>query len=335
MEIAVFEVSESERSDFARLAEGHDVRFFDGPLTGENAGEFSGVDVVSPFIYSELGGPVLDMLPGLRLIATRSTGYDHIDLESCAERDIAVSNVPTYGENTVAEHVFALLLAISHRIVQAANRVQRGEFSLAGLQGFDLAGRVMGVIGTGTIGRHAIRIARGFEMEVVAFDVQRDDDAAAELGFRYVEMDELLGRSDVITLHVPGGEATHHLLSTEEFDRMKEGVVVINTSRGGVVDSLALLRAVSDGKVAAAGLDVLEEEPAIREEAELLGAVFAEEHDPRTILGDCVMLRLRDVLITPHSAFNTREAARQIVDTTIDNVIAFADGHPQNVVTEE
>lgn len=332
MRIAVFETSESARDAFAALVEGHDVRFSDESLSKENAADYADVEVVSPFIYSDVDRPVLEQLDSLAMVATRSTGYDHIDLGECEKRGVTVSNVPTYGENTVAEHVFALLLAISHRIVEAANRVQRGEFSLAGLQGFDLAGRVMGVVGTGTIGQRTSRIAKGFDMDVVAFDVHPDEELARELGFRYVEMEELLAAADVISLHVPGGQSTHHLISTEEFDAMKEGVVVINTSRGSVLDSLALLRAVSDGKVAAAGLDVLEEEPVIREEAELLSTVFERQHDAQAVLTGCVMLRLREVLITPHSAFHTREAVQQIIDTTIANIEAFADGRAQNVV---
>jgi len=332
MKIAVFEADERLEESFGELASEHDVRFCEGTLSADNAGDHADAEVVSPFTYSTLDAEVLDQLPALEMIATRSTGYDHIDVERCTERDIVVSNVPAYGQNTVAEHVFALLLALSHHIVEAANRVQRGEFSAAGLQGFDLAGRVMGVVGTGAIGRHTARIAKGFEMEVVAFDVAPDEEAAGRLGFRYVGIDELLGRSDVVSLHVPGGESTRHLLAAPQFEAMKEGVVVINTSRGEVIDSEALLEALSSGKVAAAGLDVLEEEPAIREEAELLDAVVGREHDERTLLTDCAFLRLRNVLITPHSAFHTREAVREIVDTTVENIRAFASGHPQNVV---
>ncbi|MBN2204278.1 MAG: hydroxyacid dehydrogenase [Thermoleophilia bacterium] len=333
MKIIVFESDERLVESFGGLASEHDVRFCEETLSAENAGDHADAEVVSPFTYSTLDAEVLVRLSELQMIATRSTGYDHIDMERCAERDIMVSNVPAYGQNTVAEHVFALLLAVSHNIVEAANRVQRGEFSAAGLQGFDLAGRTMGVIGTGAIGRHTVRIATGFKMDVLAFDIAPDEELAGRLGFRYVAMDELLAQSDVVSLHVPGGESTHHLLSAPQFGAMKEGVIVINTSRGEVIDSPALLEALSSGKVAAAGLDVLEEEPAIREEAELLSAVFDREHDPRAILTQCAFVRLRNVLITPHSAFHTREAVQEIIDTTIENIRGFASGHPQNVVS--
>lgn len=333
MKIVVFEGAGRDRVVFGRFAGHHELVFDDDRLTAENAGDYADADIISPFIYSELDGAVLDQLKALKLIATRSTGYEHIDIEKCRERGIVVSNVPRYGEETVAEHVFALLLALSHHIVQAVNRVQRGEFSLQGMLGFDLFGKTIGVIGTGAIGQHVVRIAKGFQMHVVAFDVQRDEEAAKQLGFTYVDLDELLRASDVISLHVPGGRATYHMIGAKQFDTMKEGVVVINTSRGSVLDSQALLHAVAIGRVAAAGLDVLEEEPVIREEAELLSSVFTREHDLATVLTDCVMMRLKNVIITPHSAFHTEEAVGQILDTTADNIAAFLEGAPQNVVS--
>ncbi len=171
-------------------------------------------------------------------------------------------------------------------------------------------------------------------MEVLAYDVVQDEKAADRLGFRYAEMDELLSNSDVITLHVPANEKTHHLLSVEEFGKMKDGVVLINTARGSVVDIQALVRAFSEGKVAAAGLDVLPDEPVIREEAELLRSVYRKKYDLETLLSNHILLRLRDVIITPHSAFNTREAVERILNTTVENIAAYARGEPQNVVVE-
>lgn len=333
MKIAVFEASSRDREVLGGLAEQHELLFADDQLTAENVGEYADADIVSPFIYSELQGAVLDELKALKMIATRSTGYEHIDIATCRKRGIVVSNVPRYGEETVAEHAFALLLALSHHVVEAVSRTQRGEFSLSGLLGFDLSGKTLGVIGTGAIGQHVARIAKGFQMHVVAFDVRRDQEAAERLGFAYVDLDELLRLADVISLHVPGGPATYHLIGAQQFAAMKHGVVVINTSRGSVVDSQALLHAVATGKVAAAGLDVLEEEPVIREEAELLSAVYTREHDLATVLSDCLMMRLKNVIITPHSAFYTKEAVAQILETTADNIRAFLAGAPQNLVS--
>ncbi|BBA32702.1 D-isomer specific 2-hydroxyacid dehydrogenase [Methylocaldum marinum] len=214
----------------------------------------------------------------------------------------------------------------------ASIRTARGNFSQEGLRGFDLRGKTLGVIGTGDIGRHAATIARGFGMEVLAYDVKPDPALARELGFRYVDMNALLGAADVVTLHVPGGPATRHLLSTEQFDAMKPGVILINTARGNVVDIEALLHALAEGKVAAAGLDVLPEEPVIREEAELLRSYFAREHKLNTLLANHVLLRMRKVVITPHSAFNTREAVQRILDTTKQNIDAYLEGKPINLV---
>jgi D-lactate dehydrogenase len=332
VKISVFEAENWERATFQRLAGGHDIRFESRPLDRDLARRHADADAISTFIYSALSAGVLELFDELGLIATRSTGFDHIDVGWCREHAVTISNVPSYGKNTVAEHVFALLLALSHHLVEAADRTRRGDFSQTGLQGFDLLGRTMGVIGTGDIGRHTIRIAQGFGMDVVAFDIAPNDNLECDLGFHYVDMQELLRRSDVVSLHVPGGPKTHHLIGTDEFRALKRGTILINTSRGSVVDTGALLRALSDGTVAAAGLDVLEEEPTVREEAELVRSVFSREHDLETLLGDHILLRMRNVLITPHSAFNTREAVQRILDTTRENIAAYAAGKPRNVV---
>ena len=301
-------------------------------LGPDDAARFAEAEVISTFIYSELSRKVLEQLPELRMIATRSTGYDHIDTDFCAARGITVCNVPHYGENTVAEHVFALLLALSHRLPEAIERAKAGPFSPQGLQGFDLAGKTIGVIGAGSIGRHVIRIAKGFAMEVLASDPHGDPELARDLGFRFVELDELLASSDVVTLHVPASNATHHMLAAEQFARMKPGAVLINTARGSLVEPQALVEALRSGKLAFAGLDVLEEEPLIREEAELISSSFAERHDLQNLVADYVLLRMPNVIVTPHNAFNTREAIERIVHTSVANIAAFLSGNVQNVV---
>jgi D-lactate dehydrogenase len=333
MKISVFEAEPWEQESFEALKGDHEIRFAEEALDKENGKEHEDADVISTFIYSNLGVDVLEAFKNLRLISTRSTGFDHIELEYCASRDITVCNVPTYGENTVAEHVFALLLTISHNLTEAIDRTRKGDFSQKGLRGFDLMGKRIGVIGTGSIGQCVVKIAKGFQMDVVAFDVNPSQDASDHLGFSYVGLDELLETSDVVTLHVPGSAATRHLLSSSQFDQMKRGVVLINTSRGSVVDVKALIRALEDGTVSAAGLDVLPEEPVIREEAELLHSVFQERHELSTLLADHVLMRLRNVFVTPHSGFNTKEAVRRILQTTVENITAFARGTPQNVIS--
>ena len=333
MKIAVFEVEDWERDAVQTLSDRHEIAFSHEPLDSpEEAQRHADAQVLSPFIYSDLDADMLRRFPALELVVTRSTGFDHIDTEYCRDNGIMVCNVPTYGDNTVAEHVFGLLLAISHRLPEAVDRTRRGDFSQQGLRGFDLRGKTLGVVGTGAIGRYVIEIARGFRMRVLAYDVRQDEELEITLGFRYCSLDEVLARSDIITLHVPYNEHTHHLLDDAAFQKMKQGVVIINTARGGLIDIRALVRGLADGKVSAAGLDVLPEEPTIREEAELLHSIFREEHDLAALLADHILLRLRNVIITPHSAFNTQEAIERILHTTVENIVAYEQGKPQNVV---
>lgn len=332
MKIVVFEVEKREAAAFERITPGNNVVLAREPLMETNAATHADAEIVSPFVYSQIDRATLKRMPALKLIATRSTGYDHIDVAACVECGIRVCNVPSYGENTVAEHVFALLLAISHRLPEAMERARGDRFSPEGLQGFDLAGKTLGVVGAGHIGRHVIRIAKGFAMEVVAHDTCTDPALAAALGFRYVTLEELYPAADVISLHLPATEETHNLLSEAAFARMKDGVVVINTARGSIIDSHALIVALNSGKVAAAGLDVLPDEPLIREEAELISSIYEGAHDLRNLVADHVLLRMRNVIVTPHSAFNTHEAVQRIVEITVSNIEAFLRGRAQNEV---
>ena len=332
MKIVIFETEPREAPEFDALKPGHDLVLTDKPLRAENAAPYAEAQVISTFIYSKLDRAVLAQFPALQLIATRSTGYDHIDTAWCAEHGVTVCNVPIYGENTVAEHVFALLLTISHRLREAMERARSGHFSPRGLEGFDLQGKTLGVVGTGNIGRHVIRIARGFGMEVVAFDVKPDEALASKLGVRYATMEELLATADIVTLHVPALPQTEHLIDAAAFAHMKQGAVLINTARGGVIDTRALIEALLSGKLAAAGLDVLPDEPLIREEAELISSIYDNKRDIRDLVADHVLLNMPNVVITPHSAFNTREAIQRITTTTVSNIVSFLAGEPVNVV---
>jgi D-lactate dehydrogenase len=232
MHIFACDLEDWEKEKFKQLDNEHQVEFCTEKLTQGTAETAKETEVLSVFINSELSAELLRKLPRLKLIATRSTGVDHIDLDYCKEHDITVSNVPTYGDNTVAEHVFALLLNISHRLTESIDRTRRGDFSQVGLQGFDLQNKTFGVVGTGSIGAYVIGIARGFNMEVLAFDVKPDEQLRRKLGFEYVTMDTLLQDSDVISVHVPLTPKTHHLISEQQFRKMKKGVILINTSRG-------------------------------------------------------------------------------------------------------
>jgi D-lactate dehydrogenase len=236
MKIAAFETEPWEAQALGALAPAHDLVCVEAPLSPANVAEHVDCEVATTFLRSQLTAQTLAKLPRLKLLATRSTGVDHIDLDYCRAHGIAVANVPDYGDATVAEHAFALLLAVSRRVVQAAERTRRGDFSTAGLRGFDLAGRTLGVVGAGGIGRHVIGIARGFGMSVLAFDLRPDLAVAQALGFAYASLDEVLTRADVLSLHVPGGAATRDLIGERELARLKPGAVLINTARGGVVN---------------------------------------------------------------------------------------------------
>lgn len=334
MKIAVFEAEERERKNFEKLCTKHNVVFIDAPLRPGMV-QHTDADIITTFIYSELDASVLSQFPDLKLVATRSTGFDHIDAAYCAEHEIGVCNVPYYGSNTVAEHVFALLLSLSHRMPEAADRAQRGLFSPFGLQGFDLAGKTFGVVGTGGIGRNVIRIAKGFDMDVIAFDVFAKDELAQEMGFRYVALEELLTTADIVSLHVPSLPSTHHMLRRETIATMKDGAVIINVSRGDLIETSALIEALTTGKIAAAGLDVLPDEPMIREEATLVHSILENRDEMRTLVANHILMRMRNVIVTPHSAFNTKEAVDRICATTVDNIVSYLNGAPVNLVRKK
>lgn len=334
MKIAVFETQEWEHEACLRLQPEHEVVCLREALNARTAPAHSDAEAITTFVNSRMDAAVLSRFSDLCLIATRSTGYDHIDLDYCKAHGITVCNVPDYGDATVAEHAFALLLAISRRVTDAVERTRRGDFSQGGLRGFDLRGKILGVIGTGRIGRRAIEIAKGFGMSVLAFDLYPNEDSARALGFRYADLADVLANADALTLHVPATPQTENLISDREFAAMKKGAVLINTARGGIVDVAALVRALNDKKLRAAGLDVLPAEPMIREEAEIFRAGRGDtETDLRALLADHMLLRFPNVLITPHIAFNSEEALARILDTTLENIAAFARAKPQNLVT--
>ncbi|MGB3681782.1 MAG: NAD(P)-dependent oxidoreductase [Rubrobacteraceae bacterium] len=328
--------TEMEASEKSYLSEtlARDVSLKAIPGTSGEAvsrGLLDDVEILMPFIHSAVGREELEAMPNLRFIATRSTGYDHIDLEAAAERGIPVSNVPAYGENTVAEHAFALILALSRKVHHAWTRTQRGDYALEGLRGFDLYGKTLGVIGAGAIGLHVIRIAKGFGMKVLAFDVNQNQLLSDVLDFSYADLDELLENSDIVTLHAPAIPATHHLINEDTLAKMKPESLLINTARGSLVDTAALAAALDEGRLGGAGLDVFEGEEFMQHEDELLYQTGAEDK-LRLLLRAHALQRRPEVVITPHIGFNSEEALHRILDTTAENVRAFLAGEPKNLV---
>lgn len=310
------------------------VEVFKEPLHSRSVAMAPDAEIVSVFIYSEVTKEVLDAMPNLKMVATRSTGFDHIDLPECTKRGIVVSNVPRYGETTVAEHTFGLILALSRQIHHAVQRTTKMDFTTAGLRGFDLYGKTIGVIGAGSIGMHVIRIAKGFGMNVLAFDAQPQQLLAEVLGYKYVSLDELLAESDVISIHVPLLPSTYHLINHESIKKIKRGAILINTARGGIVEISAIVEALNDGILCGVGLDVIEGEENVREEAQLIAESLPVEA-LRTIVQSYALLQRDNVIITPHIGFYSVEAEERIMDTTINSIRAFREGHPINVVNPE
>lgn len=292
------------------------------------AGDLKEASVLSVFINSKVDGKLMDALPKLRFITTRSTGFDHIDLKAAKERGIPVSNVPAYGENTVAEHTFALILSLSRNLRKAYLRTLQNNFSIDGLMGFDLKKKTLGVIGTGHIGLNVIRMALGFGMKVVAFDVKEQPFLSEILSFDYVSLEELLRRSDVISLHAPYLPSTRHIINKNNIGQIKPGAVLINTARGGLVETGALVDALDKKILSGAGLDVLEEEEYLLEEKRLLEGVETEEHwrKLQTTLKNHVLLHRENVIYTPHMAFYSYEAVQRILLCTVENIKSFLEG---------
>lgn len=331
--IAFFELEEWEKDYIRNALPDVELNLSSDKLTIENAGDASDCECIAVFIYSKVSKEIIDKLPNLKLITTMSTGFDHIDIDACTGRGISVCNVPVYGANTVAEHTFALILALSRKLVDSVDRTKKGDFTLDGLRGFDIKGKTLGVIGCGNIGRHVIKIAKGFDMDVIVFDVHKDEQKAKEMGFRYVEFDELLSDSDIITIHAPYNEHTHHMINKDNISKIKKGAYLINTSRGGLIETEALSNALKEGILAGAGLDVLEEECTIKEEKELLSHEFMKTCDLTTVLENHMLMQMENVIITPHNAFNSKEALTRILDTTIENIKACMKGEYINKVT--
>jgi D-lactate dehydrogenase len=300
---------------------GHDLTFLEARLTAETAALAEGYEVVCPFVNDVLDRAVVEQLAkgGTRLLALRSAGYSHVDVQVAADHGIAVAHVPAYSPFAVAEHAVALILALDRKIYRSYARVREGNFSLDGLLGFDLRGRTVGVVGTGAIGRQLARIMLGFGCAVVAFDPVENDELRSD-GVRYAPLADVLASADILSLHSPLTPATHHLIDRRAIGRMKDGVMLINTSRGGLIDTEAVIDGLKSERIGALGLDVYEEE----------AGVFFEDLSGR-ILKDDVLARLLtfpNVLITAHQAFFTREALEAIAEATLANVSAFERREP-------
>ncbi|MDZ7726775.1 MAG: 2-hydroxyacid dehydrogenase [Dehalococcoidia bacterium] len=329
MQVAVFSAKNYDRVFLERANEGHGhtFHFVDARLSSETAALARGIPVVCPFVNDVLDEPVLEQLAanGTRHIALRSAGFNHVALSAAERLGLVVSRVPAYSPHAVAEHTVALMLSLSRHVHRAFSRVREGNFALEGLLGFDFYGKTVGIVGTGKIGQRVAHIMLGFGCRVLAYDIMPDPECR-ELGVEYVSREELFESSDIITLHCPLTPETDHLIDDRAIARMKQGVMIINTGRGALVDTLAVIEALKTGKIGYLGLDVYEEE----------ADLFFEDRSRFVITDDTFarLLTFPNVLITGHQGFFTREAMQAIAETTLANITAFErDGEPLHRVT--
>lgn len=325
MNITIFDLKPWEKNLFSKSLKKHKVTYFTEPIQKINIKKLQKTEIISCFITSKIDKKIIDQLPNLKLVATRSTGFDHIDCKELEKRKIKVMNVPSYGENTVAEHTFALILTLSRNIHQSYLRTLKHNFSIDGLKGFDLCQKTLGVIGTGRIGSHVIRIAKGFEMKVVAYDGFPNKALAKQLDFKYVSLKELLKQSDIITLHLPFSKQTEHIINLNNIKYIKKGALLINTARGGLIQTTALIKALNENIISEVGLDVLEEENLILEEHHLLPHGRKHRKALGMVIKNHKLLKRNNVIFTPHIAFFSQEAVDRITKSTIENILAF---HP-------
>lgn len=319
MRVDVFSAKPHDLEFLTLAAEGSglDLRFHEARLGEDSAALARGAKVICAFVNDDLGAGVIGRLGelGVAMIALRCAGFNHVDQRAARDAGVVVARVPAYSPHAVAEHAVGLILTLNRKTHRAYNRVREGNFALDGLMGFDMCGKVVGIVGTGLIGTVLARILSGFDCKVLAFDPQPNVECKS-LGVNYVPMNELFERSDIISLQCPLTPATHHLINADAIAAMKRGVMLINTSRGAVVDTRAVIGGLKTGQLGALGLDVYEEE----------GDLFFEDFSGSYISDDIFarLLTFPNVLITGHQGFFTQEALTAIATTTIANVLAFA-----------
>ncbi|MFP4233532.1 MAG: 2-hydroxyacid dehydrogenase [Nitriliruptoraceae bacterium] len=321
MRIAFYSTKSYDRASFEETNEqhGHDITFLEARLQPNTAALADGHDVVCAFVNDRLDTESVHRLAdaGIELLALRSAGFNHVDIDAAAERGVTVVRVPAYSPYAVAEHTVGLMLAVDRRLHRAYNRVRDGNFSLEGLLGFDLRSKRVGIIGTGKIGQITARILRGFGCSLRAYDPYPNDEVR-DYGVRYVDLDTLFAECDVISLHCPLTPETHHIINAESIAKMKDGVMIVNTSRGPLVDTVAAIDGLKTGKIGNLALDVYEEE----------GDLFFEDLSDQVITDDVFsrLLTFPNVIITAHQAFFTREAMANIAQTTLTNISTFSRG---------
>lgn len=334
IKLSFFDTSEDQKkilqNQFATQKQ-FELNFCNKSLDKHTASKIKNTQGIGIFIQSEINKEILDLLSNLKVIATMSTGFDHIDLQQCKKRNITVCNVPAYGDNTVAEYAFGLILALARKLKPTFDRVERGIFNRAGLQGVDIKGKTLGLIGTGKIGSHVAKLGSAFEMKLIAYDPKPDKKLKKKYGVSYLSLEDLAKESDVISLHVPYNESTHHMINSELIRMFKPNVLLVNTSRGKVVDTKAIVNSLREGKLGGVALDTFEGEEVWIEE-EFLRRDDLPAIPLRQAMENFFILRSEKAILTPHNAFNTKEALERILITSADNLKAYFSGDPENIV---
>jgi len=319
MKLALFNTKSYDRVYFNRYNTDHSLKFYDSPLNSESVELLSDCEGVCVFVNDQLNATVIDRLAAknIKIIALRCAGFNNVDLKAAQAQSIAVVRVPAYSPHAVAEHAVALIMTLNRKTHKAYNRIREGNFSLERLTGFDLFGKTVGVIGTGKIGEAFAKIMKGFGCRVLAYDIQPNPELVA-FGVEFVTLNDLYTASDIISLHCPLTPQTNHLINEETLQRMKPNAMLINTSRGGLIDTKAVIKVLKSGQLGYLGIDVYEQE------ADLFFNDFSE-----SIIQDDVLMRLMsfpNVLITAHQGFFTEEALTQIAQTTFQNLTDFEAG---------
>eukprot|EP00698_Gefionella_okellyi_P003661 TRINITY_DN13429_c0_g1_i1.p1 TRINITY_DN13429_c0_g1~~TRINITY_DN13429_c0_g1_i1.p1 ORF type:complete len:346 (+),score=58.49 TRINITY_DN13429_c0_g1_i1:44-1039(+) len=330
MKVAVFSYHEYDRKSFeSTSAEGVEFEWHKTPLNPSTARLAAGCDGVCAFVNDDLSSGTLEALAqgGTKIIALRCAGFNNVDLDAAQRLNITVARVPCYSPYSVAEHAMALILSLNRKIYRAIARVKESNFSLDGLLGFDLHGKTVAIIGTGKIGAVFAQICRGFGMNILLYDVYQSKELIAQ-GFTYTTLDRCLAEADIISLHVPLLPTTEHMINAEALGKMKQGVMLINTSRGKLVDTRAVIAALKTGKLGALGLDVYEEEDKLHFFEDNSGSVQSDDVFAR-------LMTFPNVIVTGHQAFFTQEALSNIASATIGNLQEFAQsGKCTNVVSK-
>lgn len=323
MKVGVFSTKSYDRTflEAANVDGQHDLVFFEPRLTLETSVLATGLTAICAFVNDQLDAKTLSAIAqtGVRLIALRSAGFNHVDLAAARDLELTLLRVPAYSPFSVAEHAVALILCLNRKIHRAYNRVRENNFSLEGLLGFDLHGRTVGIVGTGKIGALTAKIMHGFGCHLVGYDVSQNPDCLV-MGMEYVSLPELFATSDIVSLHCPLMPETYHLINAEAVNQMKPGLILINTSRGQLIDTKAVTKGLKSGKIGYLGLDVYEQE----------SDLFFEDLSNQVIQDDVFqrLLTFPNVLITGHQAFFTEDALRNIATTTIANITDFEQGRP-------